>query len=163
MSYDLRTKLAEGERWERTLDAHFAPRYHIARVSRADQFRGIDRRFTCRKSGSVFTVEYKSDATAARTKNAFVETVSVDTTGAPGWVRKSEAQVLVYYVPPTGHIYIFFLPLLKLAFRLWEAQYPQKSIPNRGRSGDAYNTIGLVVPLVVFSRFCYAEELMEAA
>ena len=112
------------------------------------QRRGVDALlyFGQRPYQTRSTVEFKADTTAATSGNAFIETVSVDTEGAPGWAAYSLAQYLVYFIPPTGAVYVVPLTSLRNALlRRWardEERYPRRAIQNRG-----YKTHGVLVPL----------------
>ncbi len=152
--YEMQTQLQQGEAAERQLDAHFADRFEIVPASREQQRQGIDRIFTKREApnnlGRLYTIEYKTDWTAGRTGNAFIETVSVDTMNVPGWAYSSTAQWLVYWVPPHSQIYLIRFDTLRHQLDGWIEQHgPQKAIPNEG-----YYTLGVTVPLGVFARCC---------
>ncbi len=141
MAYQFDRQLVEGEAGEAFLDAFFTQRGHSVRaVSMAEQRQGIDRIITTR-SGQVMKVEYKTDHTAARTGNAFVETISVDTHGKMGWALTSQADYLVYLVP--GQL-IIVLPFQSLRWALpgWMREYPERTAANNG-----YETHGVLVPL----------------
>jgi hypothetical protein len=155
--YSFDSQNSIGQQAERELDAYFRKFYEIQYATMTEQRRGIDRHFHCRTFGHWWSVEYKSDWTAARTSNAFIETVSVDTSSAPGWIRKSESQVLVYFVPPLHRAFVYFIPQMKLLLMNWSDRYETRTIPNKGRNGDTYNTIGLLVPLASLARLCYRE------
>lgn len=129
----------------------FSDKYHIKSVSRDMQRHGIDRIFTRKTNGDEFSVEYKADATASRTGNAFVETVSVDTQNKPGWAYYCKATFIIYYINSIGPIYVLRTSKLKQALPEWERKYRSVAVPN-----DGYKTIGLLVPLREF------EEIAEA-
>lgn len=139
--YRFQAKLDEGESFERQLDGYFAHWFHIQPGNKDQQRRGIDRIFTDQQ-GRVFTVQYKSDSTAAQTGNAFIETISVDHQNKRGWAYTCEAQILIYYIPPTRTLYVLSTVDLKQMLERWTAEHTLKIIPNEG-----YNTIGAIVPL----------------
>lgn len=155
MAYNMNWQLARGEDAERRLDRHFANRFHIAPATRAQQRQGIDRHFKPRRTvqnspGAAFTVEYKTDWTAARTGNAFIETVSVDSQGIPGWVYTSRADWLAYYVPGLHRVYLITFAALRARLPAWRHRHPPAPpIPN-----GSYNTLGILVPLNEFARTC---------
>lgn len=149
MEYDFGDKLREGEGHETTLDSFFSRYYRVTPVNMALQRLGIDRVFEA-EDGYRWTVEYKADATADATGNAFIETVSVDTNGKPGWALTSVAQLLVYYVPPQGIIYIAAMCSIKWALRDWKKRYRLKSATNNG-----YKTWGVVVPIEELRRISH--------
>ena len=141
--YDFRTQLAIGERYELQLDAFFGQwAVDIRPATAEEQRRGIDRVFTSRATGAVDTMEYKADDKAGRTGNAFIETISVDTTGKPGWAVASQADYLVYLVTDPETIYLVRMRRLRTALPRWQAKYPTKVAQNIG-----YCTYGVLVPL----------------
>lgn len=147
MTYKFRAKLAEGQRHEAYLDGLFADRFDIRPVGMQQERRGIDRVFTDRRSGARYTIQYKADSTAARTGNAFVETISVSTTGAPGWAVRCAADYIFYYVVGVGPIYVLRPADIRAHLDAWRARCEERRIPNRG-----YHTVGLLVPLAEFER-----------
>jgi hypothetical protein len=144
--YDFNEQLTKGEGAERTLDTLFAQWYAIQPVDREQQRRGIDRIFTRKDNGCIFRIEYKTDWTASKTGNGFVETVSVDTANKSGWAHSSQADYLIYYVPGDALVYIIAFANLRARLHCWHG-FPLKRIPNQG-----YNTLGLLVPLDEFER-----------
>ena len=146
--YGMDQQLRKGEAAEARLDLHFAARFHIAPASRTQQRQGIDRIFTDHTSGKIYTVEYKTDWTAARTGNAFLETISVDTANIPGWVYTSQADWLAYFVPQQAVIYLIAFTALRARLPQWlDSCKAAPPIPNHG-----YHTHGILVPLSEFAR-----------
>lgn len=142
-AYDFQQQLAIGEQHERRLDEFFSQWDIDIRPATADeQRRGIDRFFTHRPSKAVDAMEYKADDKAGRTGNAFIETVSVDVTGKPGWALASQARFLVYLVVEPEAIYLVSMRRLREALPRWRAAYPEVPAQN-----DGYRTLGLLVPL----------------
>lgn len=150
-TYNFDTQLADGETGEAYLDNKFRKWYTITPATRAQQRLGIDRWYTRLSNGETFPVEYKTDRTAGRTGNAFIETVSVDTTNKPGWAYTSKARFLIYRIPEPETIYI--VPMAEIRYRIdrWRTRYPERTIPN-----DTYNTIGTLVPLDEIERIAIA-------
>lgn len=148
--YSFKKKLREGQRHERFLDRHFADNFHIAPATRDEERAGVDRHFTDRKSGRRFTIQYKADTTAGRTGNAFVELISVDTTGAPGWAKSCTADFIVYWVVGIGPAYVIRPAAIRRELARWERHYQSRRVPNRN-----YHTVGLLVPLDEFERIAY--------
>ena len=150
-TYDFDTQFAQGETGEDYLDRRFAPWYTIRPATRTEQRQGIDRWYTRISNGETFPVEYKTDRTAGRTGNAFVETISVDTANKLGWAYTSKARYLIYRIPEPEVIYI--IPMAELRYRVdaWKARYPERTIPN-----NTYNTVGTLVPLDEFERIAVA-------
>ena len=156
MTYSFDTQKARGDAGEQFLDRWFAAartcgagtgEYDVQPATREEQRRGIDRIFTHRRTGKRLTVEYKTDYKAAQTGNAFVETVSVDTTGKAGWAHSSEANYLIYFIPGDGLIYILALEVLRRELPRWVREYPLRVAQNEG-----YATHGILVPLDEFER-----------
>lgn len=144
--HDFHKKLAEGKEHEDALDVHFSGTYEIQYVPRGADRLGIDRLFIHRGTRNRYSVEYKSDSEAAQTGNAFVEIVSVDTTGALGWAKTCCAQWLIYYIPPTGRGYWFSPCAIKAHLEQWGRLYPVRKSYNNG-----YASKGICVPLGVFT------------
>ncbi len=155
MIYDFDDKLKEGEGYERLLDKHFANKgYDVSPVTMGEQKRGIDRYWTA-SDGMRWAVEYKADSTAHETGNMFLETVSVDTESSPGWLLKSFAQLLVYYIPPAEGGYILEMAPLKrlLRSRMEDDDCEVKKVQNQ-----EYLTHGIPVPIDdVVRDICHCE------
>ena len=151
--YSFQKQLAQGQTYEQQLDKAFEDRFFIRPATRAEQRRGIDRIYRPRKApDQLLTVEYKADRTAGRTGNAFVETVSVSTTGAPGWALSSQADWLFYLVLGSAEaLYILQMEKLRAKVPAWRSRYPERQIPNEG-----YFTVGTLVPLDEFEKIAYA-------
>ena len=111
-----------------------------------DQRRGIDR-WLVNSAGKRISLEYKTDVTAGRTGNAFVETISVSTADKPGWAVSSQATWLIYYIPDPEAVYIIKFARIRQHLARWREQYPSRDIPNVG-----YVTTGLLVPLREFEQ-----------
>lgn len=143
-TYAFGEQLAIGEAWEHRIDAFFLGRFpvHITHATPEQQRKGIDRLFESFASGEIDTVEYKADSLAGKTGNAFIETVSVDTTGKPGWALSSQAKYLVYLVTEPETIYFIAMRRLRSALPHWRQLYREAAAQN-----DGYRTVGLLVPL----------------
>jgi hypothetical protein len=140
--YNFGDQLSHGERGEALLDRFFARWFRIEPATHEEQRQGIDRHFHHLTSHNDFTVEYKTDHTAARTGNAFIETVSVDTAGKAGWAFTSQADRLLYYVPGKGIVYVLKMTAVRARLPFWQQAYEIREVPNNG-----YHTHGLLVPL----------------
>jgi hypothetical protein len=151
-TYQFAAQLAQGETYEDQIDAFFrAKGAQISKVDRTTQRRGIDRVWYDPTDDRTWTVEYKADSLAGKTGNAFVETVSVDATGKPGWAYSSHASLLVYLVTDPQTIYVISMARLRRCLPRWSAAYPTRQAAN-----DGYNTHGLLVPLHEFERIAAA-------
>ena len=155
MTYNFDRQKARGDAGEAFLDRWFADTYTIQPATREEQRRGIDRIFLHRQTGERLAVEYKTDYKAARTGNAFVETVSVDTADKAGWAYSSEADYLIYYVPGDDLIYVLTLETIRRELPRWVQEYPPRATKNEG-----YATHGVLVPLDEFEK--YAEAVISA-
>lgn len=153
MTYQFATQLAQGQNYEQLLDQRFDELYIIQPATPQQQRQGIDRVYRPRKAPhEVLYVEYKADKTAARTGNAFVETISVDTFDKPGWAMSSQADWLFYLVPGACEaLYIIRMADLRLRLPKWRRACQERRIPNEG-----YFTVGLLVPLAEFEEIAYA-------
>lgn len=155
MVHEFAESYDKGKAGELVLDQHFGQWWDIAPVTLDEEkARGIDRRFTKRGNpgrGTRLTVEYKTDFEVRRYKNLFLETVSVDTTGEPGWLLKSEAQALVYLMvnvsDSPGCSDFLYLDLKSLKHRALQDDWQQ--FPIRNSQNDGYQTKGIAVPLSV--------------
>ena len=155
-TYHFSTQQAQGDVGEQRIAAFCAPVYRVRWATRAEQRRGLDLVLTHRETGDVTTVEVKTDRTAGRTGNAFIETVSVDTAGRRGWLYTSTADYLAYYIPGPGHLYLVRLAALRNALAGRLSQYPERRIANNG-----YHTLGRLVPLAELRRV--AETVVDLA
>jgi hypothetical protein len=141
--YDFDHQMRQGDQAAEFLDKFFQGKgYSIRPATRDEQRDGIDRAFTSPKDGKTWLVEYKADSAAARTGNAFIETISVDAAGKMGWALTAQADILVYYVPPTGVIYLVQFKVLQWELPRWIRDYPPRSAQNNG-----YATHGIIIPL----------------
>lgn len=147
-SYSFNGQLQSGEQGEVFLDEYFARWFILEPASPAEQRQGIDRFFTTRNRKRRFAVEYKTDNVAARTGNAFIETISVDVINKPGWAYTSQAEYLLYYVPGKAVVYMMPMAAIRRCLALWLEHFPHRQIPNNG-----YNSYGLLVPLGEFERY----------
>lgn len=142
--YDMRQQLQQGEAAERFIDSMFCEEFEIRPASRDEQRQGIDRIYKRRKDGRELKIEYKADKTAASTNNAFVETVSVDTAGKPGWAYSCQADYILYYIVGVGPLYVLRPRDIRDKLEEW-SKYPSRQISN-----GTYKTHGILVPLEEF-------------
>ncbi len=145
MIYDFKTQLDKGQKAEQLIDALLEANFRIERATREQQRQGIDRILTHWQTGQLWRAEYKADLRAKNTGNAFVETISVDRDLKLGWAITSEADLLFYYIPGDGLIYILRFEALRMNLPRWIRRYPLRTIQNRG-----YATHGILVPLHEF-------------
>lgn len=141
--HDFHDKLAEGHAHERFLDEWFRRWFDIEPATLDEDRRlGVDRWFTSRETGQRFGVQYKADSRAGETGNAFVETVSNDRTGTPGWVHTCKADYILYYIVGWELVYVLEPAELRRRLYGWKARYREVTVANKG-----YQTHGLLVPL----------------
>lgn len=136
-----------GKDVERFLDEFFSGRFEITQTS-AHQERTLylgDRIYKHRKTGRKYFVEYKSGIQTFYTGNVFLETVSVDSKGKPGWLYTCKAHYLLYATLLNGFILLFIPKLLREQVGQLKKRYPEK--PTSKGQNKGYNTHGLVVPL----------------
>lgn len=149
--YSFDKQLRRGKKHERFLDRYFRKRFKIEEASMDEERLGIDRYFTDRRNGRRYAIQYKADKTAARTGNAFVETVSVDSNNTPGWAYTCTADFIIYYVVGCGPAYVIRPDEIRKRLPHWQRTFQERRIPN-----DGYHTVGLLVPLDEFERIAYA-------
>ncbi len=154
--YDFVEQLELGEDYEKVLDGYYSNWFVIEPVSMNAQKSGIDRVWTNRTDSIRYSVEYKSDSTAATTGNVFIETVSVDVQDKKGWAKTSCAQLLVYYIPPLNTAYTIPMLSIKSLLSDWIKKYKLQSIKNKG-----YFTKGLLVPVTEFAKYCMRKDNIE--
>jgi hypothetical protein len=144
--HDFAECLRAGQRGEHDLDFFFARWHKITLATAAEQRDEIDRHFVDER-GKHLAVEYKTDARADETGRIFVETVSVDTTRAPGGHIRSRADYIAIYLPKSELVYWMQVRRLRERVKRWHGQYPYAFAQNR-----TYKTWGLLVPQWEFER-----------
>ncbi len=147
--HDFQERLNYGAQCAAFLDDYFRQWYAIEEVGMEQERRGIDRIFTDLTLHKRHTVEYKCDARAKDTGNAFVEVVSV--MAHPhfkwGWAWTCQADRLIYYVPGRGLLLIFFPARLRAHISQWGERYGYKAARN-----DGYVSLGIPVALAEFMK-----------
>lgn len=152
MSYQFGRQHKIGDEAERFIYQIFQGRFSVIPAPRYLQDQGVDFTFSDLINNQVYKVELKTDSTAARTGNAFIETVSIHRDGEPdqqGWAYTSTSDYLLYYLPNTMPplIYRIAFEHLRLMLPAWLSAYPARQIPNRDAKRGDYHTIGVLVPL----------------
>lgn len=147
----MKEQLKRGKKHEAKLDDYFSDDWEIVGLSRSHERKGLgDRVFINRQTSEVLLVEYKSDETATRTGNAFVETISVDTQEKPGWVHTCQADYIFYYLPLDSLIYILKPETLRKHLPRWQDKHPTR--PTAEGTNKGYQTWGVLVPLCEFEK-----------
>lgn len=149
MTHDFNSSLDIGLLAEQELDACFGRVYTLEKQTLETDKTGIDRVLVL-ADGRRISLQYKADFQAAKHMNAFIEVVSVDTVGTPGWVFTCQASHLVYWVPPLDHDRLYNCVIVKLSklrphVGSWMGQYQIKPAWNR-----MYRTWGICVPWALF-------------
>lgn len=118
---------------------------------------GIDFIFANRLTGKSWTIELKTDFKAFESENAFVETISVDnaTQHRAGWVYTSEAQILLYFIPQSGSLYILDLARLREKMPEFARRFQTVSTSTR-RHSTYYRTHGILVPLTELAKLAHS-------
>jgi hypothetical protein len=107
---------------------------------------GIDR-FVYLTNGRIFAVDEKCRRQVY--DDILLEFISVDTTGAPGWIEKDLAiDFFAYAFMPIQRVYLFSWPMLRRAWNhfggTWKTKYGVIKARNEG-----YNTLSVPVPIKV--------------
>jgi len=135
----------EGMAVEKFLDKFFAARgWEIFRTT-PRQERGLclgDRLFV--KGKWHYFVEYKSGMQTAVTGNIFLETISVDAAGRPGWVYTCTADWLMYACLGNGKILVLEPERLRSCIERLKEKF---HVAHTGSQNKGYQTHGVVVPL----------------
>lgn len=142
----MKEQLERGKKHEYELDDYFRKDWLIEELTLDQERAGLgDRRFTNKQTGKSLLVEYKSDESATRTGNAFIETISVDTANKPGWAYTCRADYLFYYLPLDKLIYVLRPVTIRLCLPLWQAKY--RTAYTNKEQNKGYRTHGVLVPL----------------
>lgn len=159
--YDFEEQHKKGVRYEQLLDDHFKRWFRIAPATKFDQRNGIDRIFTRKIDECVFTVEYKADFKAHATGHVFVETVSVDSRGIRGWILKTRAQIIAYYLTQRDHVYLLYAADMKTMLPQWVRLYGSGSARNVDSRGG-YSSKGILVPIESIIRYSVKDYVLDS-
>lgn len=110
------------------------------------QRRGVDRIIQLTNGKTLYVDEKKRRQSYP---DFFLEFISVDRTGAPGWIEKDLAiDFLAYAFIDTRRAYLLPWEPLRRAWRHfgeeWKARYGVRTVAN-----STYNTVGVCVPIAV--------------
>ena len=146
--HDFQACRAVEDRWSAKLDDWLAESYPMRPATMEEQWRGMDRlvRVALDEDGLEVGVDYKCDERAARTGNAFIETVSNDVSGRKGWALTTEADWVFYFVVP-DRVFGLRADKLRAAIPDWQRRFPTRAARNVGRDGRPFRTLGVCVPL----------------
>jgi hypothetical protein len=138
--YDFERQRQLGETGEAVMREAFGRSFAIRPSVALEQKDGID--FWFSHAGFDVAVEVKTDFVAARTRNAFIETTSIDVDRKPGWAYSSRADFLLYYIPPDRAVYVIPMREIRRLLPIWVRKYELRRIQN-----ESYATEGVLVPL----------------
>lgn len=152
MGYDMKEQLELSRLRDSEIDKHFMDKWRISKeVPRGLERLGVDRVWVHRETGRRWTVEYKHDTIAHRTKRVFIETVSVEEAGVKGWAYTSCARILVYYVVGGEYAFVIRMDEIERRLPVWERCCETKTASTVDkRTGRTYKTHGVCVPLFQF-------------
>lgn len=90
-------------------------------------------------------VEYKSGLQTYSTGNIFLETVSVDSKGVPGWVYTCKADIILYAALLNKKILVFLPDQLRRHIETLKLRF--RTAKTGKRQNQGYDTHGVLVPL----------------
>jgi hypothetical protein len=151
VGYNFEEQLELGKRGEEVLDTIFREDYFI-QTGDSLQRLGIDRIFI-REDSMTYTVEYKTDFIAHRTGNAYVEIWTDRDNRKPGWLLKSKAQILIYYIPGSNRVVMLDMSVLKRKILKRRKLYKTVTCKNETFTGE-----GLLVPLTDIDSFAFSSK-----
>jgi hypothetical protein len=113
------------------------------------QRQGIDR-IILLASGKVIKIDEKKRE--KQYQDILLEYISVDTTGAPGWIEKDlPIDYLAYAFMPSKCVYLFPWDMLCRAWlkfkNEWKEKYETKRAQNKG-----YSTLSVAIPIDILQR-----------
>lgn len=129
------------------------------------QRQGVDRVLHLANGKTLYVDEKKREKDYP---DILLEYVSVDTTGAPGWIEKDlTIDYLAYAFMPTLRCYLMPWPILRLAWQRNKAEWMRQYKPVEAKN-KTYTTYSLPVPLQVLfksmwsvTRIDVSEELRD--
>ncbi|SRR5258708_7816749 len=158
MVHDFKTSLDRVAPEEKRLDEYLMKKgWSVTYVNLIDQRRGIDR--VIEKPNELMTVEYKVDYRAAKTGNAYIETVSISKPFKFGWVHTCKADWILYTVIGDKSTVLWLRPeaLLK-NLPEWEKSYKTVRCQNRDYYGE-----GVLVSLSEIRKLAAMEECLDGS
>jgi hypothetical protein len=128
-----------------SLDRFFTARgWHIEKTTPHEE-RTLclgDRKFS--QGNRFHFVEYKSGNQSHYTHNIFLETISVDSPCAPGWVYTCQADVIFYAILLSKKILVFSPKKLRAEIADLKTKF---RTAKTGKGQNEYHTHGVLVPL----------------
>lgn len=119
--------------------------FHAPTVGKSQaQYLGIDRVITLSSGKTLYIDEKKRRGVYP---DILLEYVSVDRTGAPGWIEKDlQIDYLAYAFMPTQRVYLFPWEMLRRAWRQWGETW-RKEFPSVSAQNNGYKTYSVAVPI----------------
>ena len=148
-----------GKNVEAFLDDYFRYRGWVVEPTTAheEQVQHLgDRRFM--RDGDTWLIEYKSGVQTFYTGNIFLETISVDSEGIPGWVYTCQADYIFYAALLNDKILVFKPEKLRDQIEGLKAKFREVKTSNNQNRG--YDTHGVIVPLEYAEQFL-AEQVIR--
>lgn len=140
-TYDFATQLEIGQRAENAIAALLKHLYRVRKAGRRSQNQGVDYHCTHKRTGQQLKIEVKADLKAHIYRNGFIEIPSDE---SRGWSATCSADLLLYFCPGLGRIYLFRPCDLRDRIDGWQQLYRVKPAQN-----GSYQTWGICVPLSV--------------
>jgi hypothetical protein len=141
--YDFDRQRWQGSRGEQVMRRFLEQFGTVVDATWQQQRDGIDFILTCH-DGRRYGVECKTDRTAARTGNLFMETqawINADGSSKPGFIF-SLAHIFLFWVPDLHCIYQIPASDIKNRIQRWARTYGEREIANA-----RWTTVGVPVPL----------------
>jgi len=124
------------------------------------QKQGIDRVLYLANGNVLYVDEKKRERVYS---DILLEYVSVDSTGAPGWIEKDLAiDYLAYAFIPSKLCYLFPWPMLRRAWLQFRDAWKQAYVPVRAQNRN-YVTWSLPVPISVLQRAVSTAAVIDVA
>lgn len=145
----------KGQKVEESIFNHLRGRGWQVVPSIYDPMRKVGQRLgfdaTIAKTPHRFKLEIKADFASAKTKNFFIETVSVDKINAPGWAISSRADIIALVIPDARRIFLASLKWLRSQLGRWAEICKTKKCHNKNSDwrGEFFSE-GLLVPVAWF-------------
>ena len=109
------------------------------------QYLGIDRVIQLSSGRTLYIDEKKRSGDYS---DIFLEVISNDRTGAPGWIEKDlQIDYLAYAFLPSRRVYLFNWPMLKRAWQHFRETWKQKYTPHIQAQNAGYRSVGVAVPI----------------
>ena len=140
--YRFNPELERGEYGEKIVDGYYSRRCEVEKATKAEQFKGIDSKYTSKKTGELWTVQIKTDFKSQIYGNLVFETISKVETNSPGWVHTCQADVLIYFRFYVAEIIGLMPDRIRRVLPDWKLHYREVPIKN-----EKWTTYGLLVPV----------------